>query len=152
MIVLSRIDNRLIHGQVIEAWLPHLRVRRLVVADDESAMDPLTRTVMTMAVPPQVTVVLEKVGAVDFRGMAQDDIRTLVLFRDVATALVARALGLPNGVLNVGNVHAGPGRLALSRSVFLSGDEKTSLNGLQLGGMDVRLQAVPSDSAVALAP
>ena len=39
VIVLNRIDNRLIHGQVIEAWLPHLHIERVVVADDEAAAD-----------------------------------------------------------------------------------------------------------------
>ena len=50
MISLVRVDNRLIHGQVVEAWLPHLKVSRVVVADDEAAQSPLIRAAMGMAV------------------------------------------------------------------------------------------------------
>ena len=53
MIVLNRIDNRLIHGQVVEAWLPHLHIERIVVADDEAAGDPLTSAAMQLAFSPQ---------------------------------------------------------------------------------------------------
>ena len=58
MIALSRIDSRLIHGQVVEAWLPHLRVARVVVADDEASKDPFAKVAYGMAVPPEVEVVL----------------------------------------------------------------------------------------------
>lgn len=150
MILQSRIDSRLVHGQVIEAWLPHLNVRRLVVADDEAAGDPLARTVMGMAVPPQVHVVLERVASLDFSAYAKDSVPTLVLFRDVAAVVSARAHGLPNGLLNVGNVHAAPGKTAHSRSVFLSDEEKDALNAMRQGGMDVHLQAVPTEKATLL--
>ena len=49
MITLVRVDNRLIHGQVVEAWLPHLKVQRVVVADDEAASSPLIRAAMALA-------------------------------------------------------------------------------------------------------
>lgn len=151
MIVLNRIDSRLVHGQVVEAWLPHLKVKRLVVADDEAADDPLARTVMGLAVPPEVAVVLARVGAIDFGLLANDSVPTLVLFRDLAAVVTARGHGLPDGVLNLGNMHCGPGKTALSRSVFLSDDEKATLAELKQGGMEVMLQAVPSERATPLA-
>lgn len=151
MIVLSRIDSRLIHGQVIEAWLPHLKVGRLVVADDEVAKDALASAAMTLAVPPQVEVRMAPVAALDYAALAQDGVRTLLLFRDVQGALVARGRGLPAGPLNVGNVHAGPGREALSRSVFLTYQEKLDLEHLRREGMDVVIQAVPGEKPQPLA-
>ncbi|HEX8536183.1 MAG TPA: PTS sugar transporter subunit IIB, partial [Cystobacter sp.] len=50
MISLVRVDNRLFHGQVVEAWLPHLKVSRVIVADDEAAASPLVRAAMALAV------------------------------------------------------------------------------------------------------
>ncbi len=147
MIAWSRIDSRLIHGQVIEAWLPHLSVARVVVADDEASEDPIARAAYGMAVPPEVEVVLAAVEAVDFPALASDSVRTLVLFRDVKAAVAARARGLPNGMLNVGNVHAGPGRVSVSRSVFLDETDNQALRGLAREGMDVRLQSVPSEKS-----
>jgi mannose/fructose/N-acetylgalactosamine-specific phosphotransferase system component IIB len=137
----------LIHGQVLEAWVPHLKISRLVVCDDEAAGNRLMRAAMTMAVPDGLEVVISKVDQTDFRSLAMDEVKTLVLLRDVAAAVTARRLGLPDGPLNVGNVHAGIGREQVTRAVFLSKEEQTELKGL---GMRVTLQAVPSEAPVAL--
>ena len=147
MIALSRIDSRLIHGQVIEAWLPHLAVARVLVVDDEASRDPLARAAYDMAMPPEVEVVLSPISAVDFTAVATDPVRTLVLFRDVKSAVAARRAGLPLGTLNLGNVHAGPGRVSVSRSVFLDESDKGALQALVREGMDVRIQAVPSEKS-----
>jgi mannose/fructose/N-acetylgalactosamine-specific phosphotransferase system component IIB len=147
VIVLSRIDSRLIHGQVIEAWLPHLGVRRVVVADDQAAVDPLAKAAYAMAVPPEVELVLGPVNRIDFKKLATDDVPTLVLFREVKAAVAAREWGLPNGMLNVGNVHSGPGRVSVSRSVFLDTMDSQALTMLQQTGMTVRVQSVPSETA-----
>jgi mannose/fructose/N-acetylgalactosamine-specific phosphotransferase system component IIB len=146
MIVLSRIDNRLIHGQVIEAWLPHLHVTRLVVADDVTARDTMAQAAMGLAVPESVEVVHVAVDALDARALSSDAVPTLILFRDVADAVRARQQGLPDGRLTVGNVHAAPGRHAVSRSVFLSDTETSQLEALGASGMDIVLQAVPSEA------
>lgn len=151
MIVLSRIDSRLIHGQVIEAWLPHLEVQRVIIADDEAARDPLARAAMALAVPPNVEVQLRPVGEVDYAALAADRVRTLVLFRDVSGAVHARAHGLPDGLLNVGNVHAGPGREPVSQTVFLSHQERELLQSLGASGMDVVIQAIPNERPQPLA-
>jgi mannose/fructose/N-acetylgalactosamine-specific phosphotransferase system component IIB len=147
VIVLSRIDSRLIHGQVIEAWLPHLAVRRVVVADDQAAVDPLAKAAYAMAVPEEVELVLAPVRLIDFKKLASDDVPTLVLFREVKAAVAARERGLPDGVLNVGNVHAGPGRVSVSRSVFLDTGDSQALAKLSETGMTVRVQSVPSETA-----
>lgn len=151
MIVLSRIDSRLIHGQVIEAWLPHLDVQRVIIADDEAANDPLARAAMALAVPPQVEVQLRPVREVDYCALSADAVRTLVLFRDVSAAVDARARGLPDGLLNVGNVHAAPGREPVSQTVFLSADERELLQHLGASGMDVVIQAIPNERPTPLA-
>ena len=150
MIVLSRIDSRLIHGQVIEAWLPHLGVKRLVVADDDAATDPLARAAYAMAIPDDVELILAPVKDIDFQELAGDGVPTLVLFREVKSAVAAREWGLPNGMLNVGNVHSGPGRVSVSRSVYLDSSDSSALARLAQSGMTVLVQAVPSETAQAL--
>jgi len=151
VIVLSRIDSRLIHGQVIEAWLPHLKVQRVIIADDEAATDPLARAAMALAVPPNVEVQMRPVAEIDYRALSLDPVRTLVLFRDVSGAVHARAHGLPNGLLNIGNVHAGPGREPVSQTVFLSQPEREALHDLGASGMDVVIQSIPNERPTPLA-
>jgi mannose/fructose/N-acetylgalactosamine-specific phosphotransferase system component IIB len=124
-------------------------VGRLLVVDDEAANNPLMRAAMTMAVPRQLEVQLATLESVDFAAAAADLVPTLVLVRDVGAAVAARARGLPDGPLNIGNVHAGIGRTQLTRSVFLNDEERAQLKQLQAGGMTLSVQAVPTESATA---
>jgi mannose/fructose/N-acetylgalactosamine-specific phosphotransferase system component IIB len=140
-----RIDSRLIHGQVIESWLPHLKIQRIVVADDVAVADPLVRTAMGLAVPPDVEVLLARIDDVPFLKLENDAPRTLVLLRDVPAAMRAYTRGLV-GPLNLGNVHAGPLRQPVSRSVFLTEAEKEQLLALSRDGLAVTIQAVPTET------
>ncbi len=148
MIVLSRIDSRLVHGQVIEAWLPHTRAERIVVADDTAAADSIARAAMGLALPEGVKLIVQRVADVDFAAMSNDPVRTLVLFRDVASLLAARERGFAPASVNLGNVHAGPGRAAVSRSVFLSADEVALLGEIKRAGSVVAAQAIPADAPI----
>lgn len=145
MIAWSRIDSRLIHGQVIEAWLPHLKVQRVVVADCDVVTDPLAKAAYALAMPADVELVLAPVAKLDFASLDRDKVRTLVLFRDVKAVVSARERGLPNGMLNLGNIHTGPGRAQVSRSIFLDQADTQALSLLSQSGMKVRIQAVPTD-------
>lgn len=149
MIVLSRIDNRLIHGQVIEGWVPHLKIKRVVVADDEAASNNLLRAAMRMAVPGDIELRTEKTALVDYLALARDNVRTLLLFRDVAHATVAKESGWPPGPLMLGNVHAGIGRVAVTRSVFLDEADRAALRNLAKAGAQISSQATPGEQPVA---
>ena len=151
MISLVRVDNRLIHGQVVEAWLPRLKVKRMVVADDEAAANLLTRAAMGLAVQSSVEVRIEALLKVDYRSIAEDSVPTLVLVRDVAAAVTAREKGLPLRVLNLGNIHFGSGRRQVSPSVFLSPEELNQLKMLSSAGVEVEARGVPTDTRVSLA-
>jgi mannose/fructose/N-acetylgalactosamine-specific phosphotransferase system component IIB len=150
VISLVRVDNRLIHGQVVEAWLPALKAERIVVADDESARSPLVRSAMALAVQSDVEVKIQSIHEVDFKNAAQDTTRTLMLFRDVAGVRSALALGLSTQVVNLGNVHFGMGRKAVSSSVFLAPDEVESLEQMASTGITVEARALPSDKPMGL--
>ncbi len=148
MISLVRVDNRLIHGQVVEAWLPRLRARRMVVADDEASETPLVRAAMGLAVPAQVEVRIGPLFATDYGALAEDQVRTLLLIREVAGVLAARDRGLKLTQVNLGNVHFAPGRRKVSASVFLSQDELKQLKLLVDQGVEVEARGVPSDARV----
>lgn len=145
MISFVRVDNRLIHGQVVEAWLGYLSVRRILVADDEAAQSPLVRAAMGLAVPPSVDVRILPMAQADFALEAQDAVRTLVLFRDVAGAVEAHQRGLALASLNLGNVHFSAGRVQVTPSVFLSLEELDQLRMLSAAGVAVEVRAVPTD-------
>src|ERR671937_721473 len=107
MISLVRVDNRLLHGQILECWVPRLKVKRIVVADDEAAASPLAQAAMTLCLPPDLPAEVVPVGSVDWRALARSEERVLVLFREVASLSRAVAAGLGAALasrLNLGNV------------------------------------------------
>ena len=146
MITLVRVDNRLIHGQVVEAWLPHLKVSRVVVADDEAASSPLIRAAMALAVQSAIEVLILPLAQVDFATLSKDGVRTLVLLRDVASVPFAFQNGLAMDQLNLGNVHFGTGRRQVSPSVFLAEGELQALQQLSAQGVRVEARAVPAET------
>ncbi len=150
MIALARVDNRLIHGQVVSTWIPHVRAQDVVVADDEAAGSPLMQMAMTMAVPPPVEVRIGAPGALDWAQLAASPRRVLALFRDVGAVDAARRAGLRIAALNLGNVHFAEGRRPLLASVFLSEDELRTLDRIAGEGVDIEARAVPADTRIGL--
>lgn len=150
MISLVRVDNRLIHGQVVSTWIPHLRADRVVVADDEAAASPLMRAAMSMALPSNVASSIVRMDDVDWAGLSSGPERVLVLVRDVAQAVAAVRAGARVKDLNLGNVHFAEGRKPVSPSVFLSKEELALLEELAGGGVEVEARAVPTDRRATL--
>ncbi len=150
MICCVRVDNRLIHGQVTETWLPYLSATRVVVADDEAASNPLTRAAMGLCLPPQITIAVEPLSSADLAPEERRSERVLLLVREVSGAAAARGRGLQCDQLNLGNVHFGPDRRRITNSVFLSDAELDSLRSLAAAGMKIDLRAVPKDKPLGL--
>jgi mannose/fructose/N-acetylgalactosamine-specific phosphotransferase system component IIB len=154
-IALIRVDNRLVHGQVLEAWLPALDAQGILVADDEAAGNVLARSAMALAIPPGVSfLVLRLQAAAELLrpgGKGPQAARTLVLLRDVRDAVMLHEGGVPVPRLNIGNVHFATGRRQVSGSVFLDEREVSELEQLAHAGTEVELRAVPSETPLQLA-
>jgi PTS system mannose-specific IIB component len=149
VIALVRVDNRLLHGQILETWIPRLGVREVVVADDDAAASALARAAMTLCVPAELRTRIEPLGKIAWEALAGVSHPVLVLVREVAGLALARGSGLTPALarrVNVGNVHFGPGRRPVTSSVFLSRDELATLRELSTAGFDVEARAIPSES------
>jgi PTS system N-acetylgalactosamine-specific IIB component len=153
LIPLVRVDNRLLHGQVLETWIPKLGVSQVVVADDEAAASPLAQAAMTLCCPADVPAHVLPMARVDFPALAAAAEASLVLVRDVAGLTAAVARGLTPALaprLNLGNVHYSAGRKPVSPSVFLTEAELAALQALRAAGFEVEARAIPSDAPAGL--
>jgi mannose/fructose/N-acetylgalactosamine-specific phosphotransferase system component IIB len=154
-VALIRVDNRLVHGQVLEAWLPALDAHGVLVADDEAAGNVLARSAMALAIPPKVQFQVLKVSAAaDLLrpgGPGVPGVRTLLLVRDVRDAIALGEQGVVIPRLNLGNVHFVSGRRQVAPSVYLDGGEMEALSRLALRGTEVEARAVPSEHPTPLA-
>jgi PTS system N-acetylgalactosamine-specific IIB component len=154
VIALVRVDNRLLHGQILETWIPRLAIDEVVVADDEAASSALARAAMTLCVPPDLPIRVVPVAEVPWAALAAAPARVLVLLRDVAALSAARAGGLTALLaprVNLGNVHFGPGRRPVTPSVFLAAPELDALRDLAAAGFELEARAIPSEPPTGLA-
>lgn len=150
-VILVRVDQRLLHGQVVEGWVPHLKVDGVVVADDRIAADAISTIALTAACPAKVkltvmTVADAAAGVASFPGK-----RTLVLVGTIAALEKIWAAGMRAEQVNVGNVPLAEGRVRVTPSVALSKAEVQALDAIALAGVPVEARAVPRDRAADLA-
>lgn len=153
-IALYRIDDRLIHGQVVVGWGQPLELRFIVLVDEDVAASEWEQELYRMGVPPEMTVHFCTVSEAAERLPTFDASPEpgLVLVGDIDTMrrLVMAASGHIRSV-NVGGVHHQPGRTGRMRYVFLTPAEEAGLKDIASRGVDVTAQDVPTARAVPLA-
>lgn len=148
---LVRVDDRLIHGQVVAIWLKALNARRIVIVDDRTARDEFLSEVITLASPPGVPVEIHDVasGTERVRGLAGEPEPVFVLLRSPLVALHLREAGVEFPLLNVGGLGAGPSRKPLYRNISASPEEMAAMRQLESMGTTVELRIVENDRPVA---
>jgi len=145
-VVLYRIDDRLIHGQVVVGWGQPLNIRLLVLVDDTVAASEWEQELYRMAVPPEMEIRFDSVESAPGNHdlYATDPRKSIVVTGDIATmgTLVEKIPAIRK--VNLGGMHHRAGRKQRLRYVFLSGDEETMLRKLESGGVEVTAQDVPA--------
>jgi PTS system mannose-specific IIB component len=152
MIVLSRIDDRLIHGQVVEGWVNFLKATCIFVADDRVASNPFQRTIMELSVPQGLRAVIGRVEDICdlVRTAALDADRIILLFSNPADVLRAINSGLDCRVLNIGGMHYVPGKRKLMDVLAVDDADLAALKELVAKGIKIDVQTVPNQRRVPL--
>ena len=146
-VAMVRIDDRLIHGQVVEAWIPHLKARRVVVVSDQAASDDTQRTLMRMALPDAISlevVALAAAGEAARRAAAAPE-PALILAPSPREVVGLIDAGLSVRAVNVGGLHHAAGRIQLGKVIFLGDEDRRNLRALADRGIALEGRAVPSD-------
>jgi PTS system mannose-specific IIB component len=147
-LVFVRIDNRLIHGQVLEAWVPFVQADCIVVANDDIARKHLQKLMMKASVPSRMQVEIGTVAeAIQLLNSPQlNKRRTLLLFGTTADAVRAYQGGLIYDRLNLGNLQADRGKARLSCTLFLDPADLDDLELLDQAGVKITARCIPADS------
>jgi len=148
---LFRIDDRLIHGQVVVGWGQALGIQFIVLVDDEVRASDWEQELYRMGVPPDVEVIFASVAeAAEQLGDWIDDARRgIALAGDVES--MARLVEQANGRVtrvNVGGVHYRDGRRERVRYVYLTDEEAGRLRAIAAAGVEVTAQDVPTGNRV----
>jgi len=146
---LARIDDRLIHGQVILGWVPALKPDRIVVANDRVAGSDWERKFYSSCVPPEVNVSFAGVAeaARQMTGQLYQNEQLIVLLESARDTLALVAAGVDLKEVNVGGLHYREGSVELLPFVFLVPEERAALREMVKRGVTLSAQDVPSNPA-----
>jgi mannose/fructose/N-acetylgalactosamine-specific phosphotransferase system component IIB len=152
-IVLCRVDDRLVHGQVVIGWGRPLGIDLIVLVDDTVAASTWEQELYRMAVSPDIEVRFVTVAeaAAQLADLSANGRRGLVLTGDLETMAALHAAN-PVAIhrINLGGIHHRPGRRERLPYLYLTDDELRRLFAIEAAGADITAQDLPTTSAVAL--
>lgn len=147
---LTRIDSRLIHGQVVTKWVKQTGANEIMIIDDQLAQDDFMLSIYRMAAPSDVPVVVKSVeGAVsDWKANKFDGKKFFILFKDVDTAYSTFQGDFPLKKIQIGGLGAGPGRQKVYGPIYFNDNDVALLQEMNDSGIEVTLQQVPEEASL----
>lgn len=153
-VALVRIDDRLVHGQVVEGWLKSIRVTHIVVASDSVAADETQKALYLLAVPHGVKLsclpLSEAASSWNSPAWSKDRILVLVSAPQDVVTLLEKGADIKS--LNVGGLHFREGRIQILKAVSLDDKDVAALRKLEAQGVFLEARPLPLDEPVALKP
>ena len=147
-IVLTRIDNRLIHGQVATQWCGVVGANLLLVEKDKVAGDEFRQGLMNMAAPAYAQTrffTIEKTCAII--GKASPAQKIAIICENPQDVLRLVEGGVPITKLNIGNMHMAEGKRQVATSVAVDDDDVACFKKLQELGVELEIKRVPDTPA-----
>lgn len=146
-ILLVRIDNRLVHGQVGVTWTSSLGANLLVVVDDEAANQPVQQQLMTMTAESSGVGIrfftVEK--TIKVIGKAAPSQKIFIVCKTPETVKKLVDGGVPIEKVNVGNMHFSEGKRAITKKVYVDDTDLENLKYIKSKGVEVYIQDTPGD-------
>lgn len=147
MIKMTRVDHRLLHGQVAFTWIRQVGADCILIANDAVAKDELRMSVLRMAKPQGVKLVMKSVDD-SIKALTSGVTDKYNLF--IITESIEDAWRLCKAVpaireLNIGGVKVEDGKRQISEAVFVSDEECTRIRELDAAGVHVFVQMTPSE-------
>lgn len=153
MIELLRIDDKLVHSQMIWGWVPALRAYCIIVANDEVARDKLRRDLLTAVVQNagstkqnlaiKILSLEEAVKELKCQKVVEKSILVVSKPTDVVFLLEK---GVPIRNVSVGWMSFLPGKKRLFETIYVDDEDIEAFRKLISKGVNVKYQASPSDT------
>lgn len=145
----TRIDDRLIHGQVVAAWLhAYSKVKHIIVIDDKTRQDPFMQEMFTLLVPTGITIEIrsieEAIGILK-AGLSKP---TMVIVKVPQTIKSLLDAGVDIDFVNIGGMGMTPGRKKFFQNISTSPEENAILKELVSRGVKVEIQIIPAQKKV----
>lgn len=150
IITLSRIDDRLIHGQVTTVWSKKAAANRIIIVDKDVYHDEIRKTLLKQACPPgmKVNIVNVPKAIAVFNNPKYKNDKIFYLFTNPSEALKLVQGGIPLKKLNIGGMQYSEGKTQITKSVSLDQRDINAFEQLDRLGVELDLQVVESDPHV----
>ena len=147
-ILLTRVDNRMVHGQVGVTWTKTLGANLIIVADDLAAVDILQQKLMeSVALASGAKIrffTLEHTASVIY--LASEEQRIYIVVNNIHSAKVLVEKGVPIHELNLGNLHFAKGKHMVNKKVYVSDEDVEDIRYLLEQQVKIYIQDVPGDN------
>lgn len=147
-ILLTRIDNRLIHGQVATQWNSFIGANLILVANDKVAGDKMRQGLMDMAAPNGVgTRYFTIQKTIDIIHKASANQKIFIITENPQDVLKLVEGGVPIKKVNIGNMHMAEGKRQIATTVAVDDDDVAVFKKLQELGTELEIRRVPTTAA-----
>ncbi|MFZ7946136.1 MULTISPECIES: PTS system mannose/fructose/N-acetylgalactosamine-transporter subunit IIB [Bacillaceae] len=145
-ITVFRIDERLIHGQIVTAWIAYAEANQIIVADDKAANDEFQKSLLQMATPKNIN--LKIVGLEEAITMIKEDTsdtKVLLLVRGPKEALQMIEGGIDLKEINIGNINMKKGKKKVLGNLWVDDEDIRNLTKLSEAGVSLDIRTVPNE-------
>lgn len=150
MIVMTRIDHRLLHGQVAVAWAKSLQINCILIVNDDVANDDFRKNLLRMAKPQDCKLIFKTIqDAADALNSGKSDAyRLYIVLESIKDALRFCELCPAVTYINLGLSETKEHAKNIGRSVYVNDQEIEDLKKMVDRGITIELQQTPNDSSI----
>ena len=151
-IVMARIDDRLLHGQVVVSWIPFIKVNEVVVIDDDNANDEFMKELIIASAPNGIKVhVLTLEESIKYLKDSSGNERVLILTKKICNIKVLLDNKIQINTVNLGNLGHNTERKRYLNFIHLSDEEVNLLQELKkMDECNLEIQMIPNDKKYSL--
>lgn len=143
-----RIDDRLIHGQIITAWIAYSDAKTIIVADDKAAKDEFTQSLLKMATPNTIKLnILSIADAIELLKTDTDSSKVLLLVKTPQGAFDIINAGINVDSINIGNLNMKKGKTKILGNFWVTEEDVDYLHKINQKGVKLEVRAVPNEKS-----
>lgn len=148
-VCMVRIDERLIHGQILLKWIQYFQCDQILVVDNETASDPIMSSLLRLSLPAGVSMNICSLNQGIHEILNGADTRSvMVLVKELQTVKELWSGGVPLKHVNLSRIPFGPGRRRLTNGIYTNKEEEKLLRILTDAGINIIVQMVPESTQV----
>ena len=149
MVILIRVDDRLLHGQIICSWVPFINADSLVVASDEAASDSLVSEIISACGCNELSVIVKSVAdtVAYLNGDGGAEARVMLVVGELRDAMRLYELGMKFSSINLGNIHHEDNGRVITPSIIVNSEDEAVLSRLRDLGVSIEIRDIPKNES-----